>query len=258
MTAITIYHLYPEHLNLYGDRGNVLALLRRAQWHGLTPRLIPVRPGYRADFRKCDLLFMGGGQDAEQKMVFRDFQSRRRELLACIEEGMVVLAVCGSYQLLGKYYATASGERIPGLELLDFHTRAGRKRMIGDLVVRCPIWNPPKTLVGFENHGGRTYLGPKLKPLGKVLKGYGNNGEDHTEGLLYKNVIGTYLHGSLLPKNPHLADYLLRQALRCRGLNLHPAKLDDSLETLAHQTIIRRNLSPLFRLRPSAFYHRET
>lgn len=254
MSGINIYHLYPEQLNLYGDRGNILALIQRARWHGLEPGLFPVRPGYRADFRRCDLLFVGGGQDAEQKMVFQDFYNLRREIADFIEQGMVLLAICGSYQLLGHYYETASGERIPGLSLLDLHTTAGRQRMTGDLVVRCTALSPPGTLVGFENHGGRTFLGPGLKPLGEVIKGFGNNGKDRTEGVAYKNLIGTYLHGALLPKNPWLTDHLLRQALRYRGENRRLGHLDDTLENLAHNYIVRRNLSPLFRARASAYY----
>ncbi|HOL18125.1 MAG TPA: glutamine amidotransferase, partial [Bacillota bacterium] len=155
MPRITICHLYPEHLNLYGDRGNILALLRRARWHGLEVRLIPIRPGYRFSLKQCDLLFMGGGQDAEQKMVCRDFQDRRLELIDYIQQGMAILAICGSFQLLGRYYTTAGGEQIPGLDLFDFYTEGGRKRMIGDIVTRCHCFSPPRTLVGFENHGGR-------------------------------------------------------------------------------------------------------
>lgn len=251
-SLVTIFHLYPEHLNLYGDRGNVLALLRRALWHGLEPRLVPVRPGYRADFRRCDILFMGGGQEAGQKLVCRDFRERRLELFDLIERGMVILAICGSFQLLGRCYAAADGAASPGLDLFDFYTAAGRKRMIGDIVTRSDLEGRRRTLVGFENHGGRTFLGPGLRPLGTVLKGYGNNGRDRTEGLLYRNVIGTYLHGSLLPKNPWLADYLLKKALEYRGVKYALRKLDDSMEEEAHRFILKRRLSPLYRRCPAA------
>lgn len=252
MPQITIYHLYPEHLNLYGDRGNILALLRRARWHGLNVRLFPIRPGYKIGLKQCDILFMGGGQDAEQKMVYRDFQGRRLELIDYIEQGISILAICGSFQLLGRYYTAVDGEQIPGLNLFDFYTEAGRKRMIGDIVTRCAFISPQRTLVGFENHSGRTILGPGLKPLGTVMKGYGNNGSDRTEGMLYKNVIGTYLHGSLLPKNPWLADYLLQKALQYRGLKIRLPALDNTLEEEAHRFILNRCLSPLFRRRNSA------
>lgn len=238
-TGITICHLYPEHLNLYGDRGNVLALCRRASWHGLPVNLVPIQPGERIDFTACDLLFMGGGQDHEQKLVAADLKSRRAEMLEAIERGMVILAVCGSYQLLGKYYYTAGGDRIPGLDILDLYTLAGRRRITGNIVTLCSLWDPPRTLAGFENHAGRTYLGPSLQPLGQVLSGRGNNGEDKTEGVVYKNIIGTYLHGSLLPKNPWLADYLLEKALAYRGQSLPLQTLDDTFETEAHNVAIR-------------------
>ena len=252
MGRITIYHLYPEHLNLYGDRGNLLALLRRARWHGLTARLVPVRPGRRAGFEQCDLLFMGGGQDAEQKMICRDFRERRLELIDHIQQGLVILAVCGSYQLLGRYYAAADGERIPGLDLFDFHTESGGKRLTGDIVVRCTFVSPPRTLVGFENHGGRTFLGPGLQPLGTVIKGCGNNGRDRTEGMLYKNVVGTYLHGALLPKNPWLADWLLQKALEYRGSHYRLSALDDTLEEQVHRYILKRCRSVFFHRRNPA------
>jgi lipid II isoglutaminyl synthase (glutamine-hydrolysing) len=252
MPQVTIYHLYPDHLNLYGDRGNVLALLHRARWHNLNVRLVPVRPGYKAGLKNCDILFMGGGQDAEQKMVYRDFQGRRLELIDYIQKGMAILAICGSFQLLGRYYTTADGEKIPGLDLFDFYTEAGQKRMIGDIVTNCTLISPQRTLVGFENHIGRTFLGPNLQPLGTVMKGYGNNGSDRTEGMAYKNVIGTYLHGSLLPKNPWLADYLLQNALQYRGFNCRLPALDNTLEEEAHRFILQRCLSPLFRRRNSA------
>ncbi len=239
MAAINICHLYPEHLNLYGDRGNVLALCRRARWHGLPVNLVPVQPGERVDFAWCDLLFMGGGQDYEQKLVAGDLKGRRREMLEAIEQGMVILAICGSYQLLGQYYATFQGDRIPGLEILDLYTQAGRRRMIGNIVTRCSLWDPPRTLVGFENHAGRTFLGPSLRPLGEVLSGHGNNGEDKTEGVVYKNVIGTYLHGSLLPKNPWLADFLLEKALSYRNQHFTLRALDETVEAQAHRAAIR-------------------
>lgn len=241
MHEINICHLYPEHLNLYGDRGNILALCRRAAWHGLTVNLIAVQPGEQIDFSRCDLLFMGGGQDYEQKLVAGDLKGRRDELIEAIERGMVLLAICGSYQLLGKYYETAKNERIAGLEILELHTKASRKRMIGNIVTRCSLWDPPRTLVGFENHAGQTFLGPSLQPLGEVIRGHGNNGTDRTEGVIYKNVIGSYMHGSLLPKNPWLTDYLIEQALAFRGQDFVPQPLDETIETRAHEASI--NLS---------------
>ncbi len=239
MAAIRIYHLYPAHLNLYGDRGNMLALCRRAEWHGIGVEIIPVEPGGRIDFARCDLLFMGGGQDSDQKLVAEDLKSRKSEMRQAVEGGMTVFAVCGSYQLLGQYYITGSGEKIEGLEIAGLYTEAGPKRLIGNAVINCPLWKPPRTLVGFENHAGRTYLEPGLEPLGKVIIGAGNNGTDKTEGAVYKNVIGTYLHGSLLPKNPWLTDYLLEKALSFRNQEFKPAELDDSMEHQAHDAAIR-------------------
>jgi lipid II isoglutaminyl synthase (glutamine-hydrolysing) len=239
MTMINIYHLYPAHLNLYGDRGNMLALCRRAGWHDIDVNVIPVEPGGEINFSRCDLLFMGGGQDSDQKLVAEDLKGRRSEMKKAVEEGMTVFAVCGSYQLLGSYYLTTNDEKIGGLEILDLYTEAGRKRLIGNAVISCSLWDPPRTLVGFENHAGETFLGPGARPLGDVITGYGNNGTDKKEGAVYKNVIGTYLHGSLLPKNPWLTDYLLQKALAYRGQSFQPAVLDDSLEQQAHDAAIR-------------------
>ncbi len=253
MTAINIYHLYPEHLNLYGDRGNVLALSRRAGWHGLNANIIPVQPGGQIDFTDCDILFMGGGQDYEQELIAGDLKGRRDDLLKAVDDGMVILAICGSYQLLGQSYTTARGERIPGLEILDLYSEAGHKRMIGNVVINCSLWDPPRTLVGFENHGGRTFLGPEVQPLGTVVKGHGNNGIDKTEGVIYKNIIGTYLHGSLLPKNPWLTDYLIQKALDYRNQPAQLKTLDETIEERAHQAAIRLAKSRLHKIHSSRF-----
>ncbi len=246
---INIYHLYPAQLNLYGDRGNLLALANRARWRGIGLQIIPVEPGDQINFERCDLLFMGGGQDSDQLFVAADLIKRRVEMRLAVEAGMPVFAVCGSYQLLGSYYTAASGEKIGGLEILDLFTEAGDKRLIGNAVISCPLWQPSKTLVGFENHAGKTHLGPQLQPLGKVLTGFGNNGRDKKEGAVYKNVIGTYLHGSLLPKNPWLTDYLLAKALDYRGQDSSLSSLDDSTETGAHRAAISLARSRLHRLR---------
>lgn len=238
MGKINIYHLYPAHLNLYGDRGNMLALCRRAGWRGIEVNVVPVGPGEEIHFNSCDLLFMGGGQDSDQKLVAEDLKRRRREIKDAVEENMVIFAVCGSYQLLGHYYTTARGERIGGLDIVDLYTDTGRGRLIGNAVINCSLWDPPRTLAGFENHGGRTFLGPGLQPLGTVLHGSGNNGIDKTEGAVYKNIIGTYLHGSLLPKNPWLTDHLLRKALAFRHQDTALSDLDDHLEKQAHRAAV--------------------
>lgn len=249
MAIINIYHLYPGHLNLYGDRGNMLSLCRRANWHGLDVKVVTIEPGDRIDFSRCDLLFMGGGQDSDQKLVANDLKSRRSEMLRAIENGMAIFAVCGSFQLLGHYYKPLRGGEIGGLEIIDLFTEAGQERLIGNAVINCPLWEPPRTLVGFENHAGKTYLGPSVNPLGTVLVGHGNNGLDKKEGALYKNVIGTYLHGSLLPKNPWLTDYLLEKALSFRGQNHQFRDLDDSLEYQAHRSAVKLAGSRRHRIR---------
>ncbi len=239
MSKINIYHLYPNHLNLYGDRGNMLALCRRAKWRGIGVDIIPVNPGDDIDFATCDLLFMGGGQDSDQKMVAEDLKGRSGEIRKAVENNMVIFAVCGSYQLLGSYYITAHDEKIEGLNIMDLYTEKGKGRLIGNAAINCTLWEPPRTLVGFENHGGRTYLGPNLQPLGTIIHGHGNNGTDKTEGAVYKNVIGTYLHGSLLPKNPLLTDFLLTKALAYRNQDTFLRELNDSLENKAHQAALK-------------------
>ncbi|OPL10423.1 MAG: glutamine amidotransferase [Firmicutes bacterium ML8_F2] len=238
MARIRLFHLYPEHLNLYGDRGNMLALCRRAEWRNIAIEIVSIKPGENINFSSCDLLFMGGGQDSDQKLIVEDLKKRRDELKIAAENGMVIFSVCGSYQLLGNYYVAVGGEKLAGLGIIDLYTEAGSRRLIGNAVIDCPLWQPPKTLVGFENHAGKTYLGSSVQPLGTVLTGFGNNGSDKTEGAVYKNVIGTYLHGSLLPKNPWLTDYLLGKALSYRGTPVKLASLDDSLEQRAHDSAI--------------------
>ncbi len=239
MRNINVYHLYPGYLNLYGDRGNMLSLYRRAEWRGINLEIIPVEPGENINFASCDLLFMGGGQDSDQKLVAEDLKTRRTELQKAVEAGMVIFAVCGSYQLLGHYYTTVREERIPGLGIIDLYTEAGGERLIGNTLIKCSLWNPPRILAGFENHAGKTYLGSKLQPLGRVISGFGNNGFDKTEGAVYKNVIGTYLHGALLPKNPWLTDYLLQKALAYRQQDDQLDELDDFLEIQAYRSAIK-------------------
>ena len=211
--TLTLGHLYPAQLNLYGDRGNIITLQRRCQMRGIALRVVPLGIGDALAPDEYDLLFIGGGQDREQAPVSQDiFDMKGIGLWAAVEDDMPVLAVCGGYQLLAHYYRPASGPDMRGLGIFDawtIHKGTHVPRCIGDIAIE---WNG-STLVGFENHGGRTYLGT-AKPLGKVLKGHGNNSEDHSEGAVYRNAFGTYLHGSLLPKNPHFADHLLALALR--------------------------------------------
>jgi hypothetical protein len=219
-----------------------MAFARRCRWRGLGVEVLPVNPGDPVDFREVDFLFLGGGSDREQNLIARDLEKRRDLLQAAVEDGLVVLAICGGYQLLGRYYRTLEGRVIPGLGLLDLYTEAGRKRMIGNVVIELEIEGEPVRVVGFENHAGRTFLGPQVSPLGRVLVGCGNNGEDGTEGARYRNVFCSYLHGPLLPKNPRLVDYLISLALARRGLPADLASLDDSLENAAAEVMLRRLL----------------
>ena len=211
--TLTLGHLYPDQLNLYGDRGNIVTLRRRCQQRGIELRVVGLGIGDALAPDEYDLLFIGGGQDREQAPVAQDlYEIKGIGLWACIEDEMPVLAVCGGYQLLANYYRPANGPDMRGLGVFDAWTisqGSHQSRCIGDIAIS---WNGT-SLVGFENHGGRTYLGT-AKPLGKVLKGCGNNSEDSSEGAIYRNTFGTYLHGSLLPKNPHFADHLIELALQ--------------------------------------------
>lgn len=259
---LVIYHLYPDLLDLYGDRGNVLALAARCRWRGIEVDIRKVSLGDKLDLSESDILVLGGGSDREQNILVEDLSSRGSELKDAINDGLVLLTICGGYQLLGEYYQTADGKKIPGLGILDLYTVAGSKRLIGNVIIKtdselldemysngkndlnCYNEQPVHgldTLVGFENHSGKTYLGSGLKPLGKALRGYGNNGEDKMEGVRYKNVFGSYLHGPVLPKNPHLTDLLIRLAIQRKGVETSGLKpLGDNLEIKAHKAIITR------------------
>jgi hypothetical protein len=220
--TLTLAHLYPDQLNLYGDRGNILTLRRRCLQRGIDLRVIGLGVGDALAPDEYDMLFIGGGQDKEQEPVAQDLHEMKGiGLWAAIEDDMPVLAVCGGFQLLAHYYTPAEGPNMRGLGVFDawtVHKGPHSPRCIGNIAIQ---WHG-QTLVGFENHGGHTYLGTAA-PLGKVLKGYGNNAEDHTEGAIYRHAYGTYLHGSLLPKNPHFADYLIELALRRKYRDSEPA-----------------------------------
>jgi hypothetical protein len=239
--TFTIGWLYPDLMNIYGDRGNILTLQKRAEWRGLTTTVKEIGRGKTEDLEDIDVFFFGGGQDREQALIYDDLREHKEaHLQKAVAGGAQILAVCGGYQLLGHYYQTADGERYDGIGLIDVTTQAGKKRFIGDVVILTDIEGlTPSTLVGFENHSGRTFLGPSAKPLGEVVHGKGNNGSDKTEGVRQNNVIGTYLHGSLLPKNPHLADYLISEALERRGGG-ELSHLDDSAELAAHGWMLQR------------------
>ncbi len=231
---LTIGHLYPDLLNLYGDRGNIQCLQKRLAWRGIEPEVKAVHAGDKIDFSKLDLILLGGGSDREQKLVCRYLKKVKQSFREYVEDGGVVLAVCGGYQLLGNYYKT-NQTTIEGLEILDIHTEWKVKRLTGNIVVRSKLFQHP--VVGFENHSGRTYIG-NYTPLGQVISGQGNTGKSGQEGIIYKNLIGTYLHGPLLPKNPEVCDYLLEHALRWkyrRKIVLEP--LSDVLEQRANRYI---------------------
>jgi CobQ-like glutamine amidotransferase family enzyme len=229
--------LYPEQMNIYADRGNIMFLRRRCEWRGIDFSYAAVGAGEPLDPAAYDLIYVGGGQDRDQRIVAEDMvASKRADLAEAVEGGAVVLAVCGGYQLLGHSYELAD-ERIPGLGLADLETvRQPGPRLIGNIEIEVDLGDGPRELAGFENHGGRTYLGEGAEPLGRVVRGHGNNGRDGLEGVQRANMIGTYLHGPLLPKNAWLADRLIQLALARRyGGEPELAPLDDALETAAHE-----------------------
>ncbi len=245
---LTIGYFYPDHLNLYGDNGNVEILLQRARWRGIDTALYKIKLGTVLNneiMSHINLIFMGGGPDSQQKSVYEDLLHNKGVYLReYIENDGVGLFICGSYQLLGKYYQAADGSKLEGLGIFDLYTQHfgnHKPRCIGNVVSELnttfrhdPVFNHLNKigtgLVGFENHGGRTYLGESAIPLAKIIRGYGNNGETEDEGITYKNSIGTYLHGPILSKNPHLADYLIATAINKDEL----AELDDNLIKKAH------------------------
>lgn len=240
---LTIGWLYPELMSTYGDRGNIIVLTKRCLWRGIDVEIKHLDVGFSTtELKKCDLLFMGGAQDQQQKIVSDDLaQAKVKTLKQMIDSGIPGLYICGAYQFLGKYYKEADGTTIPGLSIFDLYTEnpgASHPRLIGNMIFDTDIAGK---IVGFENHGGRTYLGEKIKPFGKIIKGFGNNGEDGTEGAVYKNSFGTYSHGPILPKNPSLADYLIQTALEKKyKKKIKLADLDDALETKAHDAIITK------------------
>jgi lipid II isoglutaminyl synthase (glutamine-hydrolysing) len=230
--------LYPEQMNIYADRGNIIFLQRRCEWRGIEFAHAAAGPEERFDPAAHDFVYLGGGQDRDQRAVAADMvKSKRDSLATAVEDGAVVLAVCGGYQLLGHSYELGE-ERLPGLGLVDLETvRKPGPRLIGNVAIEADLGGGPQTIAGFENHGGRTRLGAGATPLGRVIKGFGNNGEDGLEGARHRNLIGTYLHGPLLPKNAWLADHLIALALERRyGMRPELEPLDDTLERAAHES----------------------
>lgn len=236
---ISIAHLYPKLLNLYGDRGNVITLIKRCEWRGIEVEFEEINTG--DSIKDHDLYFIGGGQDKQQIEVAGELYFQKNNLTDQRDKGAVFLGICGGYQLMGHYYRPFDAEQLNGISLLDAYTVAGKKRFIGN-VTAVTDFLEPRTLVGFENHSGLTYLQGETKPLATVTTGNGNNGQDKTEGGRYKNVFGTYLHGSLLPKNPHFADYLIELALEKRyNDKITLDKLDDALEYQTHNSLINKS-----------------
>ncbi len=243
--SLTIGWLYPELMNIYGDVGNIISLVKRCEWRQIRTDVKLLNTGF--DVRlldKCDILLMGGAQDRQQTTVNKDLNRIRKALKKVIEDSTPGLYVCGGFQFLGKYYKEADGTMVEGIGIFDLYTEnpgPNKERLIGNMIFQPEITGISLPIVGFENHGGRTYLGKNINPFGKVLHGHGNNGEDGTEGAVFKESFGTYSHGPILPKNPHFADYLIKKALEKKyneRFNLN--ELDDELEKNARLAIAKR------------------
>lgn len=239
---IVLGHLYPDLLNLYGDRGNITSIKNRCLWRNIDIEIKPFKLNDGIDFNDLDIVFIGGGSDREQLLVGKHLLEIKSNFQEYIESNGVTLTICGSYQLLGHYYKLQN-EPINALGILDIYTETEEDHLIGNIAIQCDFLGENSTLVGFENHSGRTYINNHT-PLGATIVGFGNNGKDSSEGVIYKNTIGTYLHGPLLPKNPNLTDYLIFKALE-KKYNITKEEfdklnLDDSLEYLAHTSILER------------------
>ena len=241
--TLRVAHLYPRLMNVYGDRGNIICLRYRCEARGIGFELRELGAGDRLDPAACDLVFAGGAQDREQRGVADDLlATKAAPLREAVADGLPLLAVCGAYQLFGRFYRDASGAELPGAGVFDLYTEhpgPRARRCIGNIIAEWDAPGGPQTIVGFENHGGRTRLGPGVRPLARVRRGHGNNGDDGTEGAVYRNAYGTYIHGSLLPKNPALADHLVALALRRRYGDVTLAAIDDRAERRAHDAALR-------------------
>jgi lipid II isoglutaminyl synthase (glutamine-hydrolysing) len=235
---IRVGHLYPDYLNIYADRGNIAVLSERARARGHELDVRALGMGDVVPVGGVDLFYVGGGQDREQALVAEDLATKAEPLREAVEQGAAFLAVCGGYQLLGRFYRDVAGNELPGIGLLPLHTVAGERRMIGDVLLDCD-W-AGRTLAGFENHAGRTILDEGAEPLGRVAAGFGNDGKSGHEGARYKRAYGTYLHGPLLPRNPWFADHLLSEALAHAGGDVELAPLPDVLEHEAHEVSASR------------------
>ena len=240
---INIGWLYPDLMNIYGDHGNIIVLQKRCEWRGINVTIQMLELGFEENvLTKCDLLVMGGAQDRQQETVSQDLFKKQKTLEDIINKAVPGLFICGAYQFLGNFYKESNGNIIKGLGIFDLYTEnpgGNHKRLIGNISFESITLG--YRLLGFENHGGRTYLGNKTKPFGHITQGFGNNGKDGTEGAIYKNSFGTYLHGPILPKNPMFADYLIQKALEIKyKKNILLTKLDDGLENKARMAIAKR------------------
>lgn len=238
---LTICHLYPDLLNLYGDQGNIVCLVSRLKRRGIDVEVLELKAEEKLSFGEVDFFFAGGGQDFEQEIILRDLEAgRAAEIKAAVEDEKVFLAICGGYQILGNYFQTWDGRQMDFVGAIDVHTIGHPDRLTGNYMFACPPENGGEKIVGFENHSGRTYLGDGVAPLGQVLCGYGNNGEDKTEGARYKNTFCSYSHGPILPKNPVFADFLISLALTRKYPDASLEVLDDTLEQNAHRYMQER------------------
>ena len=241
MMELQICHLYPDVLNLYGDRGNILCMRRRLEWRGIDCSVTELPLGVADSLTGYDLFFIGGGQDFEQTVLLSDLNAGRgTDLRAAARDGKTLLCICGGYQLMGTGYRTADGQLCEYTGIVDLYTEGSSDRMIGNFAYRLGEESGGSVVIGFENHGGRTHLGAGLSPLGTVLKGYGNNGTDHTEGVRWLNLFGTYSHGPVLPKNPDFCDHILAAALTRKYGSAELAPLNDEAERAAHRAMARR------------------
>lgn len=238
---LKICHLYPDILNLYGDQGNIICMKKRLEWRNIDCSITEVSIGENADFTDFDIFFIGGGQDFEQGILLEDLaRGKAAEIKAAVADGKTFLTICGGYQMLGSYYKTWDGQMCDFIGAIDYYTVGAKDRMIGNFMYKCGQASGGSTVVGFENHSGKTFLGAGVSPLGTILSGYGNNGEDKTEGVRYNNVFGTYSHGPVLPKNPQLADFILKTALKEKYSSFDFAELDDTFENNANEYMVRR------------------
>ena len=233
---LKILHLYPNEMNLYGDHGNILTLIKRCEWRGIKTEVIEHEPGDPIP-NDIDIIFGGGGQDSNQNKIENDLRKIAPKLKELVENDTPTLVICGLYQLFGDFFETSESEIIKGIHILDITTKAGSNRLIGNVVINTPEFGE---VVGYENHSGLTRLGKNSVAFGTIVKGYGNNGEDMTEGAKYRNCIGTYLHGPVLPKNPRIADFLIKKALEKQGKNTKLEHLNDAIEARAHKVAASR------------------